>query len=381
MKYICIVLVKLLVVIAVTGCTKNNETIKIGFANTLTGKASTWGVHSRNGAMLAMEEWNKAGGINGQKIEMVYRDDKASSDEALRVDRELMDMGVTAIIGHYLSTICLNVNPLISENKTVMISTAASSTLLAEKDDYLFRLVLSNKEIGASLGYVAYDNLKNKKISIVSDMTNPGYSESFITPFKEAFEEEGGEVVSLVEFSPDTPFSSPDIADEIINSGAEGVCIVTNAIQGALVCQHIKKIKPHIQIYASGWTYSDPNFISNGGKAVEGAISVNEYDGDSKRSDFINYKKRYKKRFGENSTHPDKTGYEAAQIIFRALSENRDPKMLKQTILKIREYKGVDGTLTIDKYGDSVCKQYIREIRDGKIKTLRDYDLKMRNNR
>ena len=257
---------------------------------------------------------------------------------ALKVDQELIDLGVSAIIGHYLSTVSLQVTPLLNKNKMVMISTAASTTDLAGVDDFFFRLVLSNKQMGASLGNLCFKELKLKTVVIVYDLSNPGYSNSFSDPFKSAFEQNGGRIVAMIPFNQKKKFSAPDIVKEVIASNADGVCLVTNAINGALICQHLKKNNSSMQIVASGWTYSDPNFISVGGKAVNGVVSVNEYNGDSENEDFKKYKKKFESRFGEESTHPDKIGYEAAQILLTALSKNNDPSQLKETLLKTRNF-------------------------------------------
>ena len=360
---------------AFLGCGDSKQPVKIGFANTLTGKASTWGLNSRNGAMLAVDEWNQAGGVNGRPIELIFKDDKANPDEAWRVDQELIDLGVDAIIGHYISTICLNIVPLLNKNHIVMVSTAASTTDLAGKDDWFFRLVVSNRLMGGSLGSVCFQELGLRRVAVAYDSANPGYSESFYTIFKKVFEQKGGAVITTVAFNRRQGFSSPDVVKKILATKPDGVCLISDAIHGALICQHLRKTNPSIPIVASGWTFSDPNFISTGGNAVEGVVSINEYDGDSRNPAFQAYKKKFREQFGEESTHPDKVGYEAAQIILTALSHNENPKQLKETILKIKTFPGADGPVAIDQYGDSVCPLFLRKIQKGKIRTTKQISL------
>lgn len=51
--------------------------IKIGYLANLTGDAATWGVHEKNGAILAVEEINKKGGVLGRPLQLVVYDVKA----------------------------------------------------------------------------------------------------------------------------------------------------------------------------------------------------------------------------------------------------------------------------------------------------------------
>ncbi|MFO7717430.1 MAG: ABC transporter substrate-binding protein, partial [Desulfohalobium sp.] len=80
------------------------DPIRIGFAVPLTGVYSDLGVHGRNGATLAVEEINDRGGIHGRSLRLLPRDDGNSAAQAKAVDRELIDQGVVAIIGHMTSS-------------------------------------------------------------------------------------------------------------------------------------------------------------------------------------------------------------------------------------------------------------------------------------
>jgi branched-chain amino acid transport system substrate-binding protein len=77
---------------------------KIGFVGGLTGKSSDLGIQGRNSVMLAVEEINSQGGINGRPLQLITKDDKQDPQTALKVDRELIDEGVITIIGHMTST-------------------------------------------------------------------------------------------------------------------------------------------------------------------------------------------------------------------------------------------------------------------------------------
>ena len=115
--------------------------IKIGFANTLTGVASTSTIKIRNVTILAVEELNKKGGINGRMIKLIIKDDRFDPEVALQVDQELIDEGVVAIIGHSFSSLCLKVAPLIKKNNILMLTPTAQSPKLTGLPFHLWPLM------------------------------------------------------------------------------------------------------------------------------------------------------------------------------------------------------------------------------------------------
>ena len=115
------------------GCTKKQEPIKLGLANTLSGPASTSGIHSRNAVMLAVDQINTAGGIHGRPVKLVIQDDKGRADDGVSAVTSLIDEGVVAIIGPYLSTVSVKAVPIVNENQIVMISPGATTVQLTPK--------------------------------------------------------------------------------------------------------------------------------------------------------------------------------------------------------------------------------------------------------
>ena len=71
------------------GCERSKPPIKIGLAGGLTGRHADLGINGRNGALYAVDEINRSGGINGRTVELISKDDKQDPDVARQVDREL----------------------------------------------------------------------------------------------------------------------------------------------------------------------------------------------------------------------------------------------------------------------------------------------------
>ena len=84
-------------ILALAGCGRNDP-IKIGLGGGLTGRVADRGIAGRDGVILAVEEKNSAGGIDGRLVELLVKDDRQDPVVAARVDRELIDAGVAVTL-------------------------------------------------------------------------------------------------------------------------------------------------------------------------------------------------------------------------------------------------------------------------------------------
>ncbi|MBW1797231.1 MAG: ABC transporter substrate-binding protein, partial [Deltaproteobacteria bacterium] len=113
--YFTIILLLVSISMAVMWGCENKKPVKVGFVGGLTGRLSYLGTAGRNGVILAVEEINEAGGINGRPVELITRDDGHDPKVAVKVDRELIGEGVVAIIGHMTSSMSMAALPLINK--------------------------------------------------------------------------------------------------------------------------------------------------------------------------------------------------------------------------------------------------------------------------
>src|SRR5215203_1281413 len=82
------------------GTTDSGGAIKVGIYGDLSGQTSSFGESTRNGALMAIDEINAAGGINGRKVEAVIEDDQGQPQQASTVVSKLVNQDkVIAILG------------------------------------------------------------------------------------------------------------------------------------------------------------------------------------------------------------------------------------------------------------------------------------------
>jgi branched-chain amino acid transport system substrate-binding protein len=350
------------------GC-ENKKPIRIGFVGGLTGRLSDLGIAGRNGVTLAIEACNAAGGIKGRPVELLTKDDKQDAQAAVAADKELIDKGVVAIIGHMTSSMSLAALPVINQNEILMISPTTSTNQLMGIDDYFFRVTPPNKiEIDHLAGH-AFKALGLKKMAAVYDLSNQAYTEGYLQDFTADFEARGGSIVTALSFRSGSGTHFADLAQALLAEKPEGVLIIAGALDAAMICQHIRLAGSKVPIISCGWAMTN-DLIANGGPAIEGVIFSHPWEWESQRREYLDFKERFRSRFGSEPNFAAAKSYEAAQIILEALAINDDPKKLKATILKQKVFHGIHGDFTMDPYGDPKRDLYLIVVRDGTFRTL-----------
>lgn len=344
---------------------------RIGFVGGLTGRSSDLGIQGRNGVMLAVEEINEQGGINGRPLQLITKDDRQDPQTALKVDQELIDEGAIAIIGHMTSAMTEAALPLFNERKIPMISPTTSGNNLKGIDDYFLRVINPNIHLINLGANYAFENMKLRKVAAVYDLSNRAYSEEFVANFKSEFERLGGKVVSMDTFTTGHDVSFKNLAAEILKTNPDGIVIVAGAVDTAMICQHVRMTGSKIPIFMSGWAQT-PDLLRHGGPAVEGTIGTMYQNLDSTAKPYVAFKERFQARFGSDGpTFAAIFGYEAVMVLKESLSRNPDPKQLKETILKQKTFPGLQGAFEIDSYGDAKRQAYIVVIHNNRF-TVRE---------
>jgi branched-chain amino acid transport system substrate-binding protein len=337
---------------------------KIGFSGGLTGRYSDLGTAGRNGVILAFEEVNGAGGVGGRRIELITKDDRQDPGVAARVDRELIEEGVQAIIGHMTSTMSMAVLPLINEKRIVMISPTSSTGELKGKDDYFIRVIGTSIEKPRRLAEFAIRVADS--VSILYDLENREYSESYVRHFTQRFSELGGKAGLLLPFSREDKDAFDVLAARLTESGCKGILLVASAMDAAAVCQQLRKISKDFRVFSSGWAMTQ-DFIQNAGRAAEGVIFAEFFSAESRAEDYLAFKRRYVDRFGAEPNFAAAYGYDAAMVLIAALRKDPDPSRLKKTILEIRRFKGPQGPFEIDSFGDAVRPPALARVSQGRF--------------
>lgn len=345
--------------------------VLIGFAGQLTGKQAELGVQERNGVLLAVDECNAAGGINGRTIALIVHDDLGTPDKAKEVDRALIEKGVVAIIGHPTTAQTLAGMEVTNPARMVLISPTVSSPKVSGQDDFFFRVYPSFKDSARAFASYIFQEAKVSRLGIIVDTDNAGYTQTYNDTFKEQYVSLQGKVVGEVTFSSK---SQPDFAPMIGKlraDGADGLLILASDIDTALIAQRARLLNWPVRLFTSAWAQTVA-LINNGGRAVEGLKLEQSYAPTKPSSKFLEFKSRFEGRFGNPPSFGAAFGYEAAQVLMEALKRtNGKPEGLKEALLATKNFPGLMDTFSLDPFGDVIRPFYLSEIKDGQFVVLK----------
>ncbi|MBK7005150.1 MAG: ABC transporter substrate-binding protein [Burkholderiales bacterium] len=161
--------------------------LKIGFIGGLSGKFSDLGTSNRNGALLAVEAANDAGGVNGRKLVLVEQDDQQNNTRALQALNTLQEQGVVAIVGPSTSSIAVAISPMANESRLLLVAPTATTNKLSGKDDYFLRSVGDAAFYGRATAQFHFSRQGVRSVALILDMANADYTESWGEPYAAEF--------------------------------------------------------------------------------------------------------------------------------------------------------------------------------------------------
>lgn len=239
-KVLALALVALMAIGCLAGCGEDNTgKIVIGGSGPLTGGAAQYGVAVKNAIQLAVDEINKAGGVNGAEFKLVFEDDEADAgDKAVSAYNALKDAGMQIFLGTVTTGSGLMVVDKSKQDNIFQITPSASGADII-KNDNCFQICFSDPNQGiASADYIADNNIA-KKIAVIYDSSD-AYSTGIYNTFKTQAAAKNLELVAEQSFTKDskTNFSAQISAAK--DAGAELVFLPIYYQEASLILSQCK---------------------------------------------------------------------------------------------------------------------------------------------
>jgi branched-chain amino acid transport system substrate-binding protein len=197
-----------------------DETWNFGGIGPLTGAAAIYGNDAMNGAQIAVDEINEAGGINGYQIEFKAEDDEHDPEKSVNAYNNLKDWGMQVLVGCVTTNPCIAVSSEAAADNLFMLTPSASSEDVLAAGDNLFQVCFTDPAQGeASAKYIG-ENLDVTKVAVIYDSSD-AYSSGIYATFRAEAANQGFEIVSETAFTADskTDFSAQIQAAQ--DAGAE----------------------------------------------------------------------------------------------------------------------------------------------------------------
>jgi len=348
---------------ACAGCT-GSQPIRLGFVAQLTGVQAELGVQERNGAQLAVEEINAAGGVAGRKLELEVVDDLGTPDGAQAADRGLVQAGVVAIIGHATSAQTIAGLAVTNAARVVMLSPTATAPELGGRKDYFFRISETLVSRARSLATHVRQGRGLSRLAVAFDEDNAAYSLSYLDAFVAEFRSRGGELGARVGFSSKARPDPEPLLAQLRAGDPDGLLIIASDVDTALIAQRARLAGWSVPLFTTAWAQTE-TLLQSGGQAVEGMEIEIVTAQDRQAPGYQEWAARYRARFGQDGSFGAMLGYEAAKVLARALDGARGKaEGLPQALAGIKDFRGVTDTFSLDEYGDVVRPDRLGVIRD-----------------
>ncbi|HMK61553.1 MAG TPA: branched-chain amino acid ABC transporter substrate-binding protein [Dissulfurispiraceae bacterium] len=359
-----LVMTVILLVATAAGCQKSEQAIRIGIAGPMTGPDAKMGTDFKNGASIAIEEWNSAGGVLGKKIETDIEDDQSDPKQAVAIANKLVNEGVIGIIGHFNSSCSIPASDVYERAGKPMITPASTNPQLTGRGyKGVFRVCGTDDQQGRVAAGFVRDRLGLKKIAVIHDKTT--YGQGLADIFKDAL----GKGIEVTYYGGitkgDKDFKT--VLTSVKQKNPELIFFGGTYADAGLLVKQAREIGISVP-FMSGDGTIDQKFIEIAGdKAAEGTYLTFSPDPAhiSSANGFI---EKYKKKYGELGPYSIYS-YVAMNILLDA-AKSAGTADGKAIINKLRttDFSTALGRIKFDEKGDVSVAPYIVWItRNGKF--------------
>ena len=341
------------------------EPIKVAILAPVSGDVKTFGESTRDGSLMAFEEWNAGGGVLGQQIEVIIGDSKCDAQEAANAaNKVIFEDGVHYIVGAVCSSASIPISEVAEPNGVLQISPTSTNPAVTINEDgsnkeYVFRACFLDPFQGEVVAALAMELGANSS-AVLYDVGND-YVKGLAEYYKAAFEAMGGTVPVFEAYTKeDTDFSA--ILTKVASAAPDALFLPDYYSKNNLIAAQVKeKGIDALLLGGDGWDSPELDL-----PLFEGGYHSNHYSPADPRPLVQNFVQAYTDKYG---AEPDALGtlaYDAAHILLQAISEAGvdDASVVKDTMAAL-EFEGVSGEITFDERGDPVKKAAIVKVEGG----------------
>lgn len=347
-----------------TGTTVDDKVIKIGFNFEETGPVAAYGTAEQKGAQLAVDEINKAGGIDGKQIEVVDKDNKSETAEAASVATNLVTQSkVNAIVGPATSGAVAASIPNATKAGVPVISPSATQDGLTDGQDYLFIATFQDSFQGQIIAKYATDNLKAKKVVLYTDNSSD-YAKGIAKSFRDSFK---GEIVADETFvAGDTDFQAA--LTKIKGKEFDAIVLPGYYTEAGKIVNQARGLGIE-QPIVGGDGFNGAEFVEQA--TPEKASDIYFISGFSTTVDVSEKAKKfleaYQAKYKEDPSTFAALAYDSVYMLADAAKGAKTSVELKDNLAKTKNFEGVTGDTSFDDKHNTVKTAFMMTMQNGKV--------------
>jgi branched-chain amino acid transport system substrate-binding protein len=328
--------------------------VKIGHVAPLTGGIAHLGKDNENGARMAVDEINAAGGVDAGgtkvKLELVAEDDKADPKEGTLAAQKLVDAGVVAVVGHLNSGTSIPASKIYSDASITQISPSATNPRYTEQGfKTTFRVVANDNQQGAVLANFAATEMKAKTIAIIDDRT--AYGQGLADVVERVAKEKGLKIVAR-EFTNDKATDFNAILTKVRAAKPDVVMYGGMDATAGPMAKQMKQLGIKSPLLAGDGACS-PEFIKLAGDAAGVLTCSMAGEAVEKLAKGADFTAKYKAKFNQDVQVYSPYSYDAVYVIADAIKRaGKADRAAITAAMPATNYPGVTGTVAFDEKGD-----------------------------
>lgn len=353
-KLIILVLVSFMTL----SCSKTSENIKVGVILPMTGPLASGGQKALNGIELAVIEANK---LNNFKIDLIVEDSKASPSEGVKAANKLINLdNVEYIIGDLTSGVTLAIAPIADSKEVILLAPGASSPKVRYAGEYIFRNWVSDDYDGKIAANYIKETLNVSNVAILYIMNE--YGVGLKNAFSDEIQNDNIKIIMEEGFRQgQTDFRT--ILQKLNGSNPEAIYIAGQPKELGYILNQMHELK------ISGIIFSNASVEEEDFKTIVENLNYEIYytspvfDLESKDSIVANFVHTYIEKFDEAPDVVSAHGYDAAKILLSCINESETSSAnVKDCLYSIKQFHGVTGITSFDKYGDAQKNINVKRI-------------------
>ena len=298
----------------------DGEGFKVGGIGPVTGGAAVYGQAVKNGAELAIEEINAAGGVNGSQLVFKFEDDEHDAEKAVNAYNTLKDWNMQLLMGTVTSTPCVAVTEKTKEDNMYQLTPSGSAVPCVQYDN-AFRVCFSDPNQGtASAKYIGENKLATK-VAVIYDSSDV-YSSGIYEKFAEEAKNQGIEIVAAEAFTAD---NKTDFTTQLLkaqNGGAELVFLPIYYQEATLILKQADTMGFATQFFGCDGLDGILGVENFDTALAEGVMLLTPFAADATDDLTKNFVDKYVSTYGDTPNQFAADAYDAIYIIKAALEKS-----------------------------------------------------------
>lgn len=357
------------IVAAVSSGHAEERSVSVGVVLPLSGPTSNYGTEALRGINLAAEEINAAGGVKGNTLNLIVRDNAGNPVTTSEAVASLVNnQQLLAIVGPITSTDAAAAGTVAQQARTPLVLPVATSPYVTEIGEYVCRICFTDPLQSKALAQFSRNHLRSERVAVIYEKGS-SYSEKLAEFYVSQFHDLRGTVVFNEGFGHGAA-GLDDLVRRAVNANPDLLFAPVYYPEAATIINQLAAIKSPVTVLGGDGWESPELFRLTGASVRSGQIYISSHFSlELQREKGSQFVESFRRVYGEPPNAVSALGYDAVMVLAdalrRATTISRDG--VQQALVSTDRYHGVTGVISINEKRDVLKDVHILKAVDGRF--------------